>query len=619
MVIIVKVIEVKDFLEDKDEYRVLSIEKLKQNLNELEIDNIELGDGVTYKLNDKIVTYLYNDYDNPLVIRYDDIFDKNTLYVNKDWYLGNQDICDELFDFICSNLEKESFTINSSIIINDKLIDSLCLNKNLKSITLAYFDDKPYSLTMQDYLKFKKSSIKQVETKLVDEELRENFDELIMFNKKRKLISFYNYEKLQELLVLGIYSNLTDKEIFNLKYVAVGTVLKFGSDSYDCISKAILELKKLNKSNKVVIEVEDKLKFNDFYLNSGIEYNNLFVRVDGIDYTVRDYFNFEKTLYNLISDAKDLSNFEKYIYAYNVAKSFKKYKENYEDKSASRNLYSILINNYMVCVGFSNMFGDLLDKLGIGNDYLSVNIDVSYDDIVVDEENFLDVKKVEYGGHARRMVYLVDDKYGIDGFYVADPTWDNSIEEDYYNHLILTNNEVLEAKRYLWINTFDSSELFYVNSLEEYTDKINFLLSREKNTKELKNLMWDLITFKLKKLDRQYIDSLKEKYEYLNKGIYSWPDDINDLVYELGVYLVSHVNKEVSGEIIMSAVRNVYKKVYDYYDDELDIKMNEIIEYNKERQKLAFPVRYNVNEDGTKEVVLNSLNKFDFDYVAREK
>ena len=47
------------------------------------------------------------------------------------------------------------------------------------------------------------------------------------------------------------------------------------------------------------------------------------------------------------------------------AKKYKEYKENNDKKEQSRNLYDILDGEYMVCVGYATLLGDLLNKLGI--------------------------------------------------------------------------------------------------------------------------------------------------------------------------------------------------------------------------------------------------------------
>lgn len=124
----------------------------------------------------------------------------------------------------------------------------------------------------------------------------------------------------------------------------------------------------------------------------------------------------------MIEPARNISNFEKYIYAYNITKQFKICRENKEDISQSRNLYSILTNEYMLCVGFSNLLGDLLNKLDVPNMKLSISVDQSYDNVKKDVD-YVDTKTItNRAGHARRYVHLVDEKYGLNGFYVSDPT-----------------------------------------------------------------------------------------------------------------------------------------------------------------------------------------------------
>ena len=54
-----KVVEIKDFLDNEDEYVILTVEEVKQRLNELEIDAIDLGGKATYRYSDeKVVNVL---------------------------------------------------------------------------------------------------------------------------------------------------------------------------------------------------------------------------------------------------------------------------------------------------------------------------------------------------------------------------------------------------------------------------------------------------------------------------------------------------------------------------------------------------------------------------------
>ena len=380
-------------------------------------------------------------------------------------------------------------------------------------------------------------------------------------------------------------------------------------ESYSCINSISLEL---NKSNKIVIDIKNKEEFNHYLLENSIMGNNIFIRSDGMGVLFKDYLRFERQLYDMIEESSSLSPFEKYIYAYNKVKNFKKYRENYEDKRSARNLYSILENKFMVCVDFSNMFGDLLNKLRIENSFFSISIDTFYDDAYRGEEDIEGISKVvSEEGHARRYVHIVDEKYGIDGFYVADPTWDNNLEHDFYNHLAMTDKEVSSTRRYLWMDKYVGKELLNVSSIEEFYQKINFLLDRGNGSEDsLMSIIKGLIGITCS-LDCKYVEQLKEKYVFIDD--YNWPSDITDLIYDLGEYVVGHVNKEISGETIMSAVRNVYKNAYGYSEEECDKKMEEVILENKERQVWFFPKRYRIDSDGNSEVIMNEKNKFDIE------
>ena len=246
-------------------------------------------------------------------------------------------------------------------------------------VSLAEFGDDGYFLKNEHYLKFKQSNIGRVETKGVEKRLEENFDFLIGYNFSRQLISYYGYNDIMISDTLYISEALTEEELHNLKYIGEDKVLYLKDESYICVNSISSALKKLNKSNKIVIDVKNKEKFNHYLLENSILGNNIFIYSDGVEVSLKDYLRFEGQLYAMIDKASSLSTFEKYIYAYNKVKNFKKYMENDEDKMSARGLYSILENKFMVCVGFSSMFGDLLNKLGIENKDLFVSVDTSYD------------------------------------------------------------------------------------------------------------------------------------------------------------------------------------------------------------------------------------------------
>lgn len=90
----------------------------------------------------------------------------------------------------------------------------------------------------------------------------------------------------------------------------------------------------------------------------------------------------------------------------------------------------------MVCAGFSVLLVELLKSVDIEATAISIKVDVSYDDGFIVEE-----KPGQLEGHRRVFVHLNDSKYGIDGYYNADPTRDNNMEKSLYVHSSMTIEE----------------------------------------------------------------------------------------------------------------------------------------------------------------------------------
>ena len=88
---------------------------------------------------------------------------------------------------------------------------------------------------------------------------------------------------------------------------------------------------------------------------------------------------------------------------------------------------------------------------------------------------------------------------------------------------------------------------------------------------------------------------------------------VQEFMLEVGEYIVNRVNRVISGEVLMTAIREMYDKTGEFTPEELDEKMASILEYNKTRQAKSFPTRYQVLDDGTRIPVMNEDNKFDIE------
>jgi len=176
----------REIREHADRCKSVTIDEVKNKLNEFQISSIGIADGYIYNTNDKSFKVIYNDINNPISV-VDDVFNY-VIYINPEWYLNNQKEAEELINYIAKNNDKKTLEIEDAFLINDALIDSLCSNKNLESVSLARYKENEYVLTKEDYLKFKNSSIKSVKTGAVAPELHDNFDELIHHNYDKNLI-----------------------------------------------------------------------------------------------------------------------------------------------------------------------------------------------------------------------------------------------------------------------------------------------------------------------------------------------------------------------------------------------------------------------------------------------
>ncbi len=604
-----EIYELKRF-KDKG-YEVFNLETLKASILENKIESISLDiPSHIRKSATKEFVIMETDYENPFTLN------SGNLYLNLDYYHEKKQEIDSILEEFLKDYSKSCITIHNKELINDKIIALLASNSNLRKVILTPYASEPYVLTERDYQIFKNSRVEEVDTKAVSESLKDNFNPLILYNSKRFILGYNRFQDLINKEEISLNDDLKQEDLRNLVYLNPKATLKLNCNDFSNIEKIIEALKSLKLENKVVINVKDKEKFNKFIFENNLSYSNLYVYYDFDEVNINDYLRLEKKLYSMILKAKDLSSFERYIVAYNVVKKYKKYRES-EDKEDSRNLYRILENDFIVCRGFTVFFQDLLNKLGIESAIFSVIVDTSYDLANKGLEAIEGVTKVttrDY--HSRCYVRIKDEKYALDGFYITDPTWDNILDGDYYNHLALTEDEVTSSYRYNWLTNYSYEELLAVHSIEEFYQKINFFLDKlqgkDNDLLNLKNILQGLFGMYLDNLAPEFMEKLKQKYEFLNS--YSWPSDLSDLLYDVGNFIVNHVNKKIPGSKILEAITTLYK---DFYEEDARNISNIIATIKKDnalREDILFPKRSRI-KDNEEIVIMNAENKF----LDREK
>jgi len=597
--------------------KFVSIQDVLDNI--YDIKNIELDSEIT--INKKKI--LLNDTNNPLSY-VDNFIIEKSLCINLDYYENNKEEINRLLVSFINNYSG-SLTIKNTKLINDEVINTIATNPSITEICLGSRDDI-YKLKESDYKKLNNGTIKSIKTYGVEEELDFNFDGIIKYNIDRNLISYYTYDVLKDMKEgneLHIFNPLTDDEIKYFKLLK-GVTICFSYKDYKNIFDSIEKLESINPNFKYYVEVNnyDKQIFNKVLFSHDNISNKIEVNYGLVDMSISDYLNHEKYLYELIKPAVGLSPYEKFLYAYNITKHYKKYNEvdENDDKFKSRKLYKIIDNDeYMVCVGYANMFHDLLTKLGINSTIYSVGVDVGFDSLDALSEYSEDAIS-KYGGHSRVIVNLVDPKYGIDGIYQSDPTWDNVIDEDSYIYSTMTFDEAHLAKRYLYQDNSEYS-LLSSNTLEEFYNNVNKYMDRLINDKTMaiiyteekarSKVVNDLLKI-IEKLDINYYNKLLSSFLSIDKH-----DDIiidkyyNDFLYDVGNYIVSKINNPVGLEQIKPAITTLYSNFYGLSEEDTKKEVDRTIDYNKDRMSKSFPTTYKINQDGTKEVYSYIDNKFE--------
>ena len=128
---------------------------------------------------------------------------------------------------------------------------------------------------------------------------------------------------------------------------------------------------------------------------------------------------------SIIDDS--MSPLEKITMAYDLVKSF--YYKDYEKQFnlQSRHITKLVNDQYIVCGGFISVFNSLLEELGFPALYMHITMKEPDGEI----------------NHSRSLIQIKDEKYGIDGFFAFDPTFDSASHKRYANF----DNEIFESSK----------------------------------------------------------------------------------------------------------------------------------------------------------------------------
>ena len=125
----------------------------------------------------------------------------------------------------------------------------------------------------------------------------------------------------------------------------------------------------------------------------------------------------------------NLSPFEKFLLAHDYAASrvYTPEENNVfiDNSEKSRSLVNVMTQDTIVCVGYAQIVKELCKRLGLECEYIA---GAPLNELF-DEQGF----STNAMGHAANIVHIVDEKYGIDGYYFCDACWDSKKDNEQTN------------------------------------------------------------------------------------------------------------------------------------------------------------------------------------------
>ena len=397
---------------------------------------------------------------------------------------------------------------------------------------------------------------------------------------------------------IEIYSNIKNDELSHINTLNENTTLiiinnsnsqkEYTKDLYRIINKYY----KLNKNFKLLFEIEHRKQLYDLIeILKKCKDKNINIICDHIKYPINEYLKENEKLENIVRNIKtsNMSPLEKYFAIYNIVKKYKPYKENEDNLKQARKIKYILDNEYIVCVGYSNLLIELLNRVGIEACDYSTSI--------------YDYKTNKKEGHARTIVNIIDNKYNVNGYYIADPTWDNHLNKyDTYIYALRPFCSMQKSEDCFQLVTSDY--ILDNKDFNEFCIKVNIYLNKRiyngSNLLDSYNSIFYVITKLLEEIDIKKYNELKN---YIDIPEYERKEQFYEkFLTEIGHYIVEKSNKEINPNIIAKAtsqakfynenIPNSFIQAYankvikEYADYNYEIKDEKLIEKQEKKQHI---------------------------------
>lgn len=228
--------------------------------------------------------------------------------------------------------------------------------------------------------------------------------------EESKKTYFQSVEKNVELTLWIGYDEYTKKTIKDI-YTFISILLKKEIKSLDI--KLFIPENGLNKSDlQNLLDLSEVVNQDLIFMDPYDE--GCFAEVS-LSQVIKAY----RTMNDFIDkiNSLNLSPFEKFLLVHDYVAN-RIYKP--EDKNVfqnnseeSRSFVNVMTKDNIVCVGYAQTVKEFCKHLGIECEYIA--------GAPLDEQGL----STNATGHAANIIHIVDEKYGIDGYYFCDACWDS--------------------------------------------------------------------------------------------------------------------------------------------------------------------------------------------------
>ena len=570
------------------------------------------------------ITFCYHSKEKPFTLQ-DDVFAGQILYINPEYYQEHKEEVDLELSHLLASVQGKELIVGKSF-INEKTALGIAQNQNLTEVSL-----QNYSLEKNVFdLLSQSKSIKKIITPNVESELANSYDPRIAYRMNQKIGIGTRFNTLEMLLTSKAISvdSCDLEEVFDVlkhRNKDLPQFIDIKVTDYSFLESFVKNIDSLyaggpSKEDEVLSESTS----NSFEDNLGPVTVSFELDPVNIDLSVlkrieeRECENIRKMIKEnsetlsfsqaiqteekirsllepVMAIQDQLSPFELYTKLYEVAKDFKSYQKEDEKIMSpweSRSVSNILFNDYIVCAGYVNLLQTFCKRFGL--DTSDMHLSVMHEE----QEN------VAVSGHARLLVHMKDEKYGIDGVYVSDPTWD-SMGDYKYNHLLMTFEEVGRERdsEGIFDVTFHPYDFLKVKTKEELDEMLKNPTLRE---------MFRKLPTSLRSID---------KGAFLSSCGYDYNLEKEETKEKLKDYCVSFQQEPVGGDKILSSLVHIYQLEHkEATEEEMIAHFRPIRENLKKLEDIYYPTIETVSRRGRAfDFVKNKYDSANVEQIVQEE